>query len=98
MLIVDCEGCEKHLFDNMEMTMLKGCQVLVECHDFIDPETSNGVFNKLANVLQVERISAELHHCPPPEIVDDFSNQEVEAMLSEERPAEITWVYASPVI
>jgi hypothetical protein len=38
LLIVDCEGAELQLLDPSQVSDIKRCDVIVECHDFMNPQ------------------------------------------------------------
>lgn len=39
-VLCDCEGAERELMDPAKVSNLKGCRVIIECHDFLDATIS----------------------------------------------------------
>lgn len=42
-LLLDCEGGERDLLGSVSLSQLSKCDVLVECHDFLDPGVTNAL-------------------------------------------------------
>jgi hypothetical protein len=45
LVISDCEGFEKKLFNISNLPNLSNCDLLIELHDFVDPNISNYIFD-----------------------------------------------------
>ena len=92
-IICDCEGSEKSLLDPAKVPSLASADVLVECHDFLDPEITSILKSRLepTHVIQLIREGSR----------DPNSTQLLESRESllrwlgicEFRPAPMHWLY-----
>lgn len=55
-LLVDCEGAELGLLDPVAVPGLAGCDILVECHDFLDRNITPALLSRFAATHDAERI------------------------------------------
>ncbi|MBU1100745.1 MAG: hypothetical protein KKA84_10115 [Bacteroidetes bacterium] len=56
LIICDCEGFEKELFDNTNISNLTNCDLIIETHDFIDPEISKYIRELFQNTHTIESV------------------------------------------
>jgi 2-polyprenyl-3-methyl-5-hydroxy-6-metoxy-1,4-benzoquinol methylase len=54
LLLVDCEGAELQLLDPAQVPSIQGCDVIVECHDFLDPAITSTLRQRFAASHDVE--------------------------------------------
>jgi hypothetical protein len=100
LIICDCEGFEKQLFDQTNLQNLSTCDLLIETHDFID----------ITITSFLEKLFSQTHHIEVIESVDDiikakkYPFKELEhltlverkQLLSEYRPSTMEWYYLVP--
>ena len=56
LLIVDCEGAELALLDPAQVDGLLRCDIIVECHDFIDPRITSALRERFEQSHDVENV------------------------------------------
>jgi hypothetical protein len=56
LLFVDCEGAELALLDPTQLPELRICDIIVECHDFINRSITPTLVQRLSNTHHVENI------------------------------------------
>jgi hypothetical protein len=56
LLIVDCEGAELALLDAAQVDGLLRCDIIVECHDFIDPKITSALRERFEQSHDVETV------------------------------------------
>ena len=56
LVIMDCEGCEKILFTGDVVRRLAGADLLIEVHDYLDPDTSAAVREAFADTHDIRVI------------------------------------------
>ncbi len=95
-LLSDCEGYERVLLDPVAAPVLAGWPILVELHEFLDPQVTDVIARRFAATHDVRIISgrgrdgAEL-----PELAT-FSPRERAVLLDEHRPAAMRWAALTP--
>ncbi|MBP9914563.1 MAG: class I SAM-dependent methyltransferase [Opitutaceae bacterium] len=101
LVICDCEGCEAGLFSTGHMDRWKTSDLIIECHDFVEPGVTVAIANRLAATHQVELVPttdcrlkiAQL----PPKAKSLFSPAELFRLVDEGRPAAQNWIVAEPL-
>lgn len=97
----DCEGFEKSLFDIDVARALSNADVIIEAHDFADPEITP----------YLERVFSTTHSLAIYESTDDiqkirqYDYPEIEGLplriklyfLAEKRPGIMNWLHFSPL-
>ena len=98
LVIVDCESYEKVLFTPSVCDALKGCDVLIEMHDFLDVTISTelealfAVTHQLTNVLSTDDIQKAKHYQYPE--LEGLSVRARFQLLAEGRPMIMEWLLA----
>jgi hypothetical protein len=90
-VLVDCEGCETAVLDPQAAPVLADCDVLVELHDFIDPEISGIVvprFDETHDISIIDARDRDDAHAPE---LDALSARDRRLLLSERRPPGMQW-------
>jgi precorrin-6B methylase 2 len=100
LIISDCEGYEKALFDVATASLLRKHDVLVEVHDFVDISTSRAIraaFRDTHDIIAVESIDdiKKAHTYQYPEL-DSFDLATRRLLLAEHRPATMEWLFMAP--
>jgi hypothetical protein len=57
LLLVDCEGSELQLLDPAQVPSIAACDVIVECHDFLDASITATLRQRFAASHDVELVS-----------------------------------------
>ena len=98
LVIVDCESYEKVLFTPAVRDALKGCDVLIEMHDFLDVTISTelealfAATHQLTNVLSTDDIQKARHY-QYPELIGLPVRARFQ-LLAEGRPMIMEWLLA----
>jgi len=100
LIVCDCEGYEKELFNEHNLANLKNCDLLIETHDFIDIDISDylkSLFNKTHNITSIYSLDdiVKARSYQYPELVD-LSLSDKREILAEKRPAIMEWLYLEP--
>ena len=96
LIVSDCEGYEKVLFNKELACFLANHDLIIEAHDFIDIEISPSLRNIFSETHQVESIASmddieKAHTYQYPEL-GPYSASERHAILSERRPGIMRWL------
>jgi hypothetical protein len=96
LVVMDCEGCEVDLLGEDQAASLSGSALIVELHDFIDPESSRCIAERFASTHEVERVAAT------PRYSGDFPElgflgwKNRELAISELRTHPMDWAVLTP--
>ena len=100
LIVCDCEGYEKYLFDEENLNNLKNCDLLIETHDFIDLGISSRMerlFGKTHNLLVIKSIDdIEKAKTYIYEETDGLSLEEKLKLYREWRPSIMEWLICTP--
>jgi hypothetical protein len=95
-LLADCEGYERVLLDPDAAPRLCGWSILVELHEFLDPEITRTIVSRFEATHEVEILEEARHDgvaVPELEFLDDATRR---LLLSERRPAQMRWASLRP--
>lgn len=95
-LVMDCEGCELALLRPDHVPALRDWPILVELHDFIDPETSNSIVERFATTHHVELVDARSRRGLDIEALAFLAPRERSLAISEARPPGMRWAEMWP--
>ena len=84
LMIVDCEGCEKQLLQHHDQ--LINCDLVVECHDAVEPNITEQIAEKFAATHHVQIIY------PVPDYKHKFKLNEKFVVLQDVRPDRVAWL------
>lgn len=100
LIICDCEGYEAILFNKDILPFIKNSTLLIETHDFINPEISIGLQKLLNDNFEIKWIQsiddiqkAKYYNYKELELLTIQQRKEI---LREGRPAIMEWIIASP--
>jgi hypothetical protein len=100
LIICDCEGYERYLFNEANIKNLTNCDLLIETHDFIDLNISENMvnlFNKTHNIQIVKSIDdIEKAKTYAYEETNSLSLNEKITIYREWRPAIMEWLICTP--
>ncbi|MBS9385292.1 MAG: hypothetical protein HEQ24_14140 [Dolichospermum sp. BR01] len=98
LIVCDCEGFEIDLFTFQSKSLWKDSDLIIECHDFINPNTQDSIISVLTDTHKIHKIQSEssetkLSFLDSSEF-DSFSNEEKLRLVNEFRPTTQTWIVA----
>jgi len=95
-LLADCEGYERTLLDPSAAPRLRAWTILVELHEFLDPEIRSTIAERFSPTHAIELIGQTEHDGPGvPELAFiDASTRRI--LLSERRPERMSWAVLRP--
>jgi hypothetical protein len=89
LLVMDCEGAELELLSDDVIAGMRNCDVIVECHDFINRGITEALTDRLATSHRVEERSRDPGQFP---LLQNRSSLECWLALCEFRPKLISWL------
>lgn len=101
LIISDCEGYEKQLFDESVVPILARHDLLIEIHDFIDLDISQALRSRFTNTHRIEVVQSiddvyKMRDCPYEELVA-YSLKQKRQLLAENRPHIMEWFFLTPL-
>jgi hypothetical protein len=95
LIICDCEGAEKEIFDEQVVKHILKCDLIIEVHDFVDITISDYLTNLFQETHSIERIPSiddliKARTYAYPEI-ESLDLQTKHFVLSEKRPTRMEW-------
>lgn len=93
LFVVDCEGCEREMLDPARIPELQDADVLVELHEFLDPEIASSLAARFMSTHDITLIQAvpRSGHDAPQELRSLLTDREWQWALDELRPAGMRW-------
>jgi hypothetical protein len=94
LLFMDCDGPEYDLLDPETSPALRGADILVECHDYLDARITPSLLSRFGDSHEIERISSRLRE-PSLERypgLDALPREHWTEALHERRPAPQDWL------
>jgi hypothetical protein len=95
-LLADCEGYERILLDPTQAPRLRGWPILVELHEFLDPEITETIRRRFADSHEVEIIEGEGREGDGMQELDFTSAGRRAAVFGERRPGPMRWAHLRP--
>lgn len=97
LILSDCEGCERELFTPDLIAHLIAYDLLIETHDFLVPDTSATLQERLAEWYEVDRVPSlddedRSALCDHPLIADLPASTRIR-LVTERRPAAMEWLF-----
>lgn len=100
LIISDCEAYEKYLFTKNNISNLLNCDILIETHDFIDPNISGNLIALFSDTHHVEvigsvddTIKSRTYHYQEVQNLDIITKRK---MFAEGRPGLMEWLLMTP--
>lgn len=101
LIICDCEGYEKDLFNKNNIANLIQCDLIIEIHDFVDITISNYLFNLFKNTHSIQRIKSldDLDKIRKYNMneTDQLDFQTKKILISEGRPSIMEWFFCKSI-
>lgn len=101
LLIMDVEGAEKELLDITATPALRQTYILVEMHDFLDPDLRNVISKRFENTHQIQFIPIQPRKLedfpfPLPKWVHYGLKNVLLDTISEKRHPDSSWLFMTP--
>lgn len=100
LIICDCEGYEKYLFNEQNVANLKNCDLLIEMHDFIDLNISGKMIDLFTDThdLQIIKSIDDIEKAKTYiyEETNSLSLEEKWKLYQEWRPSIMEWLICTP--
>ena len=101
LLLADCEGFEIKLFTPQSVANLGRCDLIIETHDFVDPEISDRIENLLTPTHKVNRIASidDIQKAKSYEYTElrGLNVKQRHRVVRERRPGTMEWLIARPL-
>ncbi len=100
LIVCDCEGYEKQLFDRESVAAISQHDVLIEVHDFVDWDISTQLQAAFAQTHRLQVIPAignlkRVRLCDLPELAE-YSREQRMRLISDDRNFEMEWYWFTP--
>ena len=98
LIISDCEGYERELFSEEVCQYLSGHDLLIECHDFVEIDTTACLIERLEGTHDLKIVRSvddiiKAYDYEYPELAN-FDLQGRRSLLAEKRPHTMQWIFA----
>jgi hypothetical protein len=90
-LLLDCEGAEKHLLDPATVPQLAHCDFIVECHDFLDRSITPTLQARFEKTHELQLID-ESSRNPNYAVLKELSSLDRWLAVCEFRPEAMHWL------
>jgi hypothetical protein len=95
-LVLDCEGCELALLRPDAVAPMRGWAILVELHDFIDPNTTERIVERFAPTHEAVVIEQQGRDDLSPPELEFLGPRDRMVALDEYRPGPMRWAWLRP--
>ncbi|HLH93704.1 MAG TPA: methyltransferase domain-containing protein [Xanthobacteraceae bacterium] len=92
LLFVDCEGGELQLLDPAEVPSIAACDVIVECHDFINPSITSTLYERFAKSHDIEVVSEGPRDPNQFPTLKRWGSSDRWLAVNENRPVTMNWL------
>jgi predicted O-methyltransferase YrrM len=92
LIVMDCEGAELELLDPSAVPELVSCDIVVECHDFIQPGIVEALRQRFQSSHAIEVIDESARDPNRYPLVREWSSLDRWLAVNENRPAEMRWL------
>jgi hypothetical protein len=93
--LIDCEGGERDLLLSGSYDFAN-TRMIVECHDFIDPNITYELMKKFAKTHAIEMIEQGGKNPFTSEVTRGWAEEDLWLVFSERRPERMHWLYLKP--
>ncbi|MBV8206462.1 MAG: hypothetical protein JO041_06695 [Acidobacteria bacterium] len=91
LLVVDCEGAELQLLDPAKVPELRSADILVEFHDYLNPELSGTILRRFEQTHRHEIVPQERPSAALYPLLSPLSPEDQACFLNEPRLPGMTW-------
>ena len=99
LILMDCEGSERELLNPNKIPQLKGCEVVVECHDIFDEGITEIILERFSDTHIIKKINARVPNAKDleslPSFLTNYLRHTIVGILSE-RPLGMHWLHMKP--
>jgi hypothetical protein len=92
LIVLDCEGAEIDLITDANVAALKHCDIIIECHDFVDRSITATLTERLSRTHKVERIEEQGRDPYQYRILDPLGSFDRYLVVDEFRPERMHWL------
>jgi precorrin-6B methylase 2 len=96
LLFVDCEGCEEEMFRVLAPDSYASAEIIVECHDFAVPGTSDSLLRVLSGSHETRVVKHSTRDAKNFPLLNALPSEFVGSAMTEKRPDNMQWIYAKP--
>jgi hypothetical protein len=89
---MDCEGAELQLLDPAEVPEIGSCDVIVECHDFLNPAITPALQKRLAATHDVEIVTEGARDPNQFAALQRWQSTDRWLAVNENRPSTMNWL------
>jgi hypothetical protein len=94
LVVMDCEGAELKLLDATTVGRLSNCDLIVECHDFIDRSVTPGLLRLFKSEHNVEIVREGARNPSLYPILQSLNSTDRWISICEFRPEVMSWLIA----
>lgn len=95
-VVCDCESCELDVLLPKAVPSLREARLLVELHDFIDPEITDRIVERFARTHGVELIATQSRDPSDFPELNEMPARERQRAITEGRPGPMRWAVLTP--
>ena len=92
LIVIDCEGYERHLISDDVIGKLLHCDLIIECHDFMDRSITPTLVNKFRNSHDIELIEEGARNPSQYPLLKSLSSYDRWLTICEFRPEVMSWL------
>ena len=92
LIVMDCEGAEINLLNQETVASLRNCDIIVECHDFGNPQITPTLLANMAGRFTTETITQTGRNPMGFPFLNSFSDLDRWLMVCEFRPEAMHWL------
>ncbi|MCP4385106.1 MAG: methyltransferase domain-containing protein [Hyphomicrobiales bacterium] len=92
LLVVDCEGAERDMLDPTVVRELAQCDIVVECHDFVDRSITNVIRERFAETHEIQTIRQGARDPHESALLRGFAELDLWLAVCENRPESMHWL------
>ena len=94
LVVMDCEGAEAELLDAAAVARFGTCDVIVECHDFMNPVITPSLMVALSTTHRVETVTETARDGAMFPVLRSLNSLDRALMVNEFRPTVMNWLVA----
>jgi hypothetical protein len=92
LLVVDCEGAELELLDQVHLPLLSHCDMIIECHDFVNPQITRILKQRFSKSHDVEEVFEGPRDPNQFDSLRGLESNDRWLTISEGRPMTMNWL------
>ena len=92
LIVMDCEGAERELLSDAAVARFGRCDVIVECHDFVDPTITPTIMMALSATHRVENVTEVAKDGANYPVLRSLNSLDRALIVNEFRPTIMNWL------